>query len=121
MQKQSTKDLEFETGFFESVLKRDKDYVEVIELLGSLYTKLGRIEDGLKMDRRMVKLRPSNATAHYNLACSLALLKRHDEALETLRTAIKLGYDDADFMAKDADLDSLKENEEFQKLLAEIS
>ena len=45
-------------------------------MLGGLYTKQGRIADGLKMDRKLVRLRPDNATAHYNLACSLALSRR---------------------------------------------
>ena len=71
-----THDPEFEMRFFESVLKRDPAYTEVVEILGGLYTKHGRIADGLRMDRKLVKLLPQNATAHYNLACSLALSKR---------------------------------------------
>ena len=63
----------FEIGFFESILKRDPNYTEVVEILGGLYTKMGRIADGLNMDRKLVRLLPSNATAHYKLACSLAL------------------------------------------------
>ncbi|RDJ93764.1 hypothetical protein B4Q13_19670 [Lacticaseibacillus rhamnosus] len=53
-------DPEFEMRFFESVLKRDAGYTEVVEILGSLYTKHGRIADGLRMDRKLVKLLPQN-------------------------------------------------------------
>ena len=56
---------EFEIGFFESVLRRNPRDTGVIEILGGLYTKDGRIDDGLKMDRRLVRLLPDNATAHY--------------------------------------------------------
>jgi len=113
-------DPEFEMRFFESVLKRDAAYAEVLELLGGLYTRHGRIADGLKMDRRLVRLRPGNATAHYNLACSLALLKRKSAALRSLRQAVTLGYTDFDWMEQDPDLDGLKKDPAFNALLQQL-
>lgn len=113
-------DPEFEMRFFESVLKRDAAYTEVVELLGSLYTKHGRIADGLKMDRRLVRLLPKNATAHYNLACSLALLKRKAAAIRSLRQAVQLGYTDFDWMQQDPDLDGLKKDPAFGSLLEQL-
>jgi len=108
----------FEMTFFESVLRRAPDYTEVVEILGGLYTKHGRIADGLRMDRKLVRLLPENATAHYNLACSLALLQRKHDALRSLNRAVELGYKDFDWMAQDPDLDGLKEHPEFVSLLA---
>ena len=110
----------FEIVFFESVLRRDANYFDVIELLGGLYTKTGRIADGLRMDRKLVKLQPENATAHYNLACSLALSKRKADALRSLHRAVALGYNDYDWMAHDPDLEGLKNAPEFQHLLAKL-
>lgn len=110
-------DPEFEIGFYESVLRGAPRDTMVLELLGGLYTKQGRIADGLKMDRRLVKLLPANATAHYNLACSLTLAKRKGEALRSLRLAISLGYDDFDWMRRDPDLEALKQHPEFLALL----
>jgi tetratricopeptide (TPR) repeat protein len=115
-----TDDPEFEMRFFESVLKRDAGYTEVVELLGGLYTKHGRIADGLKMDRRLVKLLPKNPTAHYNLACSLALLKRKAAAIRSLRQAVSLGYTDFDWMQQDPDLDGLKQDPAFNSLLDQL-
>jgi tetratricopeptide (TPR) repeat protein len=115
-----TTDHEFEIGFFESVLKRDPSYTEVIEILGGLYTKHGRIADGLRMDRKLVRLLPANATAHYNLACSLALVKRKSEALRSLRQAIDLGYRDLEWMQQDPDLDGLKKHPLFHTLLDQL-
>lgn len=110
----------FDISFYESVLKREPGYEDVIELLGGLYTKTGRIADGLKMDRKLVKLQPDNATARYNLACSLALSKRKSDALRVLAEAIELGYSDYDWMAQDPDLESLKNIREFKSLLAKL-
>ena len=120
MAKDRTHDHEFEIRFFESVLGRDPGYTEVVEILGSLYTKHGRIADGLKMDRRLVKLQPANATAHYNLACSLALSNRRADALRSLRQAIALGYSDFDWMQQDPDLEALKIHPAFVALLEQL-
>lgn len=120
MAKQRSHDPEFEIRFFEAVLRHDRQYVAVIELLAGLYTKHGRIADGLRMDRRLVKLQPGNATAHYNLACSLALSKRRGAALRALRQAIDLGYTDFDWMQQDPDLDALKHQPEFIALLEQL-
>ena len=110
----------FDIGFYESILRREPRYSDVIEILGGLYTKVGRIADGLRMDRRLVKLEPKNATAHYNLACSLALSKRRADALRSLRQAVSLGYGDYDWMSQDPDLEGLKTAPEFKLLLKKL-
>jgi predicted Zn-dependent protease len=114
------RDTAFELGFFESVLRNDPQCVEVIEILGGLYTKAGRIADGLRMDRKLVRLQPANATAHYNLACSLALSKRNADALRSLRHAIGLGYRDFEWMSHDPDLQGLKGSPEFGAMVAQL-
>jgi len=120
MSRNKNHDPEFEMRFFESVLRRNAGYSDVVEILGGLYTKHGRIADGLKMDRKLVKLQPRNATAHYNLACSLALSKRNADALRSLRQAIELGYRDFDWMLQDPDLEDLKEKPGFLSLLDQL-
>ena len=117
---QPPRDIEFETAFYENVYRRDPSYAEVIELLGGLYTQQGRIADGLRMDRRLVRLQPENATAHYNLACSLALMKRRTDALRTLRRGIELGYCDHAWMERDGDLESLRGMPEFRAMLDQL-
>ncbi len=120
MAKERHYDHAFEIRFFESVLARDPSYGEVVEILGGLYTQHGRIADGLKMDRKLVKLQPTNATAHYNLACSLALTKRKADALRSLRHAITLGYRDFDWMEQDPDLETLQAHPHFLSLLEQL-
>ncbi len=110
----------FDITFYESVLRREPAYTDVIELLGGLYTKTGRIAEGLKMDRKLVKLQPENSTAHYNLACSLALSKRKADSLRALQEAINRGYTDYDWMSQDSDLQSLQSSPGFKALLAKL-
>jgi tetratricopeptide (TPR) repeat protein len=120
MSRSTKPDPQFEIEFYEAVHRRCPAYTEVVGLLGGLYTKVGRIADGLKMDRKLVRLEPDNATAHYNLACSLALCKKRPAALQSLRKAVSLGYDDADWMLQDPDLEILKADPEFRNLLGQL-
>jgi len=110
----------FEIQFFESILRRTPRDPSIVEILGGLYTKDGRIDEGLRMDRKLVRLRPDDATAHYNLACSLALKKRRAQAMRALTTAVSLGYKDVDWMLQDPDLDSLKAHPAFRALAATL-
>jgi len=91
-----------------------------MELLAQLYTKVGKNEEGLRVDERLSKLCPDNATVHYNLACSLALVGEHARAIETLKIAISLGYTDFEWMLKDEDLISLRHNVEFLELVEDL-
>ena len=120
MAKTAKHDPAFEIAFYEAVHRRCPDYIEVVELLGGLYTKAGQIAAGLRMDRKLVRLQPENPTAHYNLACSLALSKKRPDALRALHHAITLGYDDRGWMEQDPDLESLKGDPEFEEMLGKL-
>jgi tetratricopeptide (TPR) repeat protein len=112
--------LDFELEFFEAVLQRYPDFIDVLRVHGNNLTLKGRFADGLKLDRRLVDLRPHDPLAHYNLACSYSLLKKIDQALGALRKAIELGYRDFRYMREDRDLDSIKRDPRFRQLLREF-
>ena len=111
--------LDFEIGFMESVLRRDPNDPRVVETLAHLYTEVGRVEEGLALDERHVQLEPGNPAAHYNLACSLALRQRPDEAFARLHLAINKGFSDFDWMVRDPDLKSLRRDPRWTLILAQ--
>lgn len=106
-----------ELGFLEAVRKRVPAYEPVLEALGTMYTRVGCIEEGLQVDLELTKLRPDQAANWYNLACSYALLKRPDEAIKALDEAFRRGYDDIDWLKQDKDLQALHSDPRFIKLL----
>ena len=112
--------LDFELDFFGGVLTSHPDYVDVLRVMGNLLTLKGRFAEGLNIDKRLVRLRPNDALAHYNLACSFALLKRPDQSIKTLRRAIELGYRDFRYMREDHDLDSVRHDPRFRQLMREF-
>jgi tetratricopeptide (TPR) repeat protein len=111
--------IDFELDFFGGVLERAADYVDVLRVMGHLLTLKGRYAEGLQVDKRLVGLRPRDPLAHYNLACSYALLKRNELALKTLRQAVELGYRDFRYMREDRDLDAIRHDPRFRQLLRE--
>jgi tetratricopeptide (TPR) repeat protein len=117
---QEQNQLDFEIEFFAGILERNPYYIDVLRVQGNNLTLKGRYAEGLQIDKRLVTLRPSDALAHYNLACSYALLKKPDLALKTLRRAIELGYRDFRYMREDRDLDSLRHDPRFRQLIREF-
>src|SRR5262249_16670072 len=111
--------LDFELEFFGGILQRNKDYVDVLRVMGNLLTLKGRYSDGLQIDRPLLQPRPHDALAPHNLACSYAPLKRPDQALRPLRRAVELGYRDFRYMREDRDLDSIRHDPRFRQLLRE--
>ena len=110
----------FLTRFLEVETGRYADNVDALAELGHAYTRLGRLEEGLSVDQRLVQLIPHNATAHYNMACSLALLDRRDEAIDALEAAIERGYEDAEFMQRDQDLSNVWNEARFRELVERL-
>ena len=110
----------FDINFFENALKRDPKSQQILELLGSLYSKYEMTQQALRIDRRLVRLLPDDPRIRYNLACSFCLLGRKQDALEALSKAFELGYDDFKWLCNDPDLESLAEYSGFLELKQEL-
>ena len=111
--------LDFELGFYTGVLEKHPGYTDVLRAHGNNLTLKGRYAEGLEIDKKLIQLRPTDALAHYNLACSYALLKKPELALKTLRRAVELGYRDFRYMREDRDLESIRHDPRFRQLLRE--
>lgn len=109
--------LDFDLDFFERLLARNPDSIEVLRVLGELASRRGLHDRALELDRRLVGRLPADSLARYNLACSLALAGRCDEAIACLGAAFDLGYDDVAHMEVDPDLASIRERPEYRALV----
>jgi hypothetical protein len=110
-----------ELDFLEAVAARLPGDDEVLKALGDLYTRVGRYEKGLDIDGRLAKLCPKDPMVWYNLACSLALLNKRTPALQSLKKAVMLGYSDYEWMMRDSDLKSLRDEQGFKLLVKKLT
>ena len=110
--------LDFELEFFNGILERSPDYVDVLRAHANNLTAKGLYARGLDSDRRLVRLRPKDPLAHYNLACSYSLLSMTDAAIAALGTALKLGYRDLEYMLRDSDLANVRRDARFMGLVS---
>lgn len=86
-----------------SELYRAKEYDKAVELYETVL-------DSIKEDGRQL----------YNAACTYSLAGEKQRAIELLRLTIEAGWDDYDHMARDTDLDNIREEPEFKELVADL-
>lgn len=110
-------DLDFEIAFYEQILERLPDSIDVLMALGNDYTQCGFHEKGLAVDQRLCQLRQGDPIIHYNLACSCSLLGQVDKALDALEHAIAFGYQDLDYMQRDPDLEKVRHDPRYLALM----
>jgi Cytochrome c biogenesis factor len=110
MTRKDVRELDIKIGFMEGVIRRDPRFVEALQILGDHYTQRGRFDHSLKVDKRLSRLEPGNPLVFYNLACSYSLNSEFNLAAAALEKAIKLGYRDFKWLARDPDLRRLRKH-----------
>jgi len=75
----------------------------------------------LELARKAHEVAPEDAVVMYNIGCFSALTGNREEALSWLEKSVQAGYTDADQIASDPDLKSLREDPRYQAALTEAS
>lgn len=114
------RDLDIEIEFLEGLIKKDPGFIEALQLLAEDYTKAGRYEEGLCIDKLLARARPTDPIILYNLACSYSLTGDQDAAYRTLCQAIECGYKDFEWLEKDPDLAGFRSHPNYKLLKSQI-
>ena len=77
----------------------------------------GDYASGEEVCVQLIALMPHDPGGYYNLACAQARQGKKDRALESLGKAVLFGFNDVEHIKRDADLESLRGDERFVKLL----
>ncbi len=120
LSREQERNLDIEIGFLEGVVRRDPTYIEALQVLGDVYTRRGRFDEGLKVDEQLSRLRPADALVHYNLACSYSLNEQFEAAAAALNRALDLGYRDFKRLAKDPDLAKFRKHPLYKTIRSRI-
>jgi Flp pilus assembly protein TadD len=70
---------------------------------------------------RAIGLRYRQATSMYNVACGYSLMNDKENALFWLDRSLGVGFDRADLLTKDSDLDPLRSDPRFKEILKKAS
>jgi serine/threonine protein kinase/Tfp pilus assembly protein PilF len=93
----------------------------VMSRLAEAYARFGGTEEALATLKRVFELEPNDGLAVYNCSCAYALLGQKQPALLTLRRAFESGFRTVGYWAKtDSAFDSMRGDEEFKRLIAEL-
>ncbi|OQX82626.1 MAG: hypothetical protein B6D53_04100 [Candidatus Omnitrophica bacterium 4484_49] len=117
VKKKKQENLDFEIEFLEKLLQKDPNYVDVLYILGELYTKKKQYQKALEIDLKLADLKPDDPIVFYNLACDYSLLNKKTLGLKALEKAFKLGYDDINYIFQDPDMKNLRESKRFQQVV----
>jgi serine/threonine protein kinase/Flp pilus assembly protein TadD len=104
-------------GVLEKQLETVPEDVRARILLANRYAESNRVDDAIRQVETAVALRPGDANLLYNAACCYAILDQKPEAMETLQKAFDAGYGNREWVARDPDFSSLKDDPEFQRLI----
>jgi clan AA aspartic protease (TIGR02281 family) len=104
---------------FEQVLALT-DTIEIEDCPEKLYVLhfLGRDREAAVLQDTLLRREPT-ASNYYNATCLYSLMNRTDEAVNFLQTAFKKGYKEFSYMETDTDLDNIRKNSKFIKLVKE--
>ena len=115
------RDLDIEISFMEGVVQRDPKFTEAWRVLSDDYARRGKLDEGIKADEQLARMRPEDPEVLYNLACDYSLRKNIDDAIVVLTKAIAKGFSDFKWLLKDPDLVNLRKDPLFKKVWGKIS
>lgn len=103
---------------FEEAVQVDPAYAEGYNGIGVSYYQADRYEEAEEHYKRALEANPAFPDAYYNLACLYALRGDKDKAFNYLRISVINGFVDFEKVDEDPDLQSLKDDERYQKFRA---
>lgn len=83
-----------------------------------VFSSRGEYAQAIEALNRMLYLQPGNPDIYYNIACIYAKQNKTRESLEWLKSAINKGFKNWELIASDKDLDSIRNSEEYKKIMA---
>ena len=108
---------EFEVRLARAAAQSGPRNVRALQMLGQALTRCGRHQEALEADLRLTVLCPKDPVAFYNLACSYSNLANLDAAFDALSRAFEFGYNDYRHLLRDPDLEAVRQDRRFKKLL----
>jgi len=80
--------------------------------------RLGRRDEAVRWGERALSIDPTDGGVLYNVACLFSVIEHRDRALECLEEAVAKGFGSPEWLARDPDLDPLRDDPRFERIMA---
>ncbi|MDR1369250.1 MAG: transglutaminase domain-containing protein [Dysgonamonadaceae bacterium] len=94
----------------------NKDYGQLVILLLDWEQKYNI----LSQEQKTLYASIAGGAIYYNLACAYSMTKKKDKAIDYFKKAVEAGFDEKGHIEEDTDLDNIRKDKRFIKILAEI-
>lgn len=101
------------------VTKSDDEYPRAWYFLGYTLHTAKKYDEAIEVYTRAKRFDPIKPVATYNIACIYAVTGKREQAYAELEAAIKLGAVGRTQLQSDSELDSLRNDERFKRLIPE--
>jgi tetratricopeptide (TPR) repeat protein len=88
--KQRAGNLKAAESLYKKILKKQPDNIDVLHMLGVIYSQFGNYDLAIKNIRKVLQLNPNNAQAYYNLGNIFRNKGRFDDAVSAYQKALKI-------------------------------
>lgn len=105
---------------FRQLTEADPEDAQAWQMLGYSLHAGGKLDEALPAHEKAAGFAATASSASYNVACVHALQGRADQAFAWLDKAVARGFADAELLGQDTDLDALREDPRFAKLVAAV-
>jgi predicted Zn-dependent protease len=120
MKKRFAEDRQYQLAFFEKLAGKCRDDMPILLRLSELYLDNNKPGEALQVAVRAAILYPNCPCLHYVLACAFAISNQPQFALDHLKLAINLGYDDMRRIEKDQNLQPIRHLAAFRAILSSM-
>lgn len=100
----------------EAMVAKDADRPLAWQTLGTCYHRMKNWEKAIAAHTRAAEFEEVRKESLYNLACAKAMSGDKPGALQALRKAVEAGFSDAGVLARDEDLQSLRDDKDFRAI-----
>ena len=103
---------------YDEAIRLDPKYALAFHNRGATWFNKKDYDKAIKDFDEAIRLDPKYASAFYGKACCYSLQGKSDQAIENLAKSLELGWEDFKHLEADTDLDSIRDDPRYKKLLA---
>ncbi|MBI4834065.1 MAG: tetratricopeptide repeat protein [Planctomycetes bacterium] len=107
-------------GIYNKLLERFPNEPSITDAVACTYMKKGDYDKTIELYNNLLKAEPKATFAYYNMCCAYSLKGSKKEACEYLNKSVESGYFDWKHMEKDTDLDNIRGEDAYKKILGTL-